>query len=172
MNDHTVRARELARNAADLIGKHDKALGDVLAPIRAELEVGLDADARLLAALPEAVEVADDGAALEVFRAATVPAALLQPAHDFATAPQPRPILWRDPGEVSHDTNNADAVLSVGEVALLASAGGLGKSTVVLEVASVAAKAHAAHLDNPRECGGTMVPQTVGSAIFRIGKVK
>ena len=50
---------------------------------------------------------ADDAAALEVFRAATVPAPLLQPAHDFATAPQPRPILWRDSGEESHDTNNA-----------------------------------------------------------------
>ena len=148
MNDHTVRARELARNAADLIGKHDKALGDALAPIRTALGIDLDADARLLAVLQEAVEVADDGAALEVFRAATVPAPLLQPAHDFATVPQPRPILWRAPGKES-DGTNVDAVLSVGEVALLASAGGLGKSTVVLEVASAAVRAYAAHRENP-----------------------
>ena len=72
--------------------------------------------ARLLAALQEAVEATNDGAALEVFRAATVPAALLQPAHDFATVRQPQPILWRDSDEVSRGTNNA--VLSVGEVAL------------------------------------------------------
>ena len=149
MNDHTVRARELARNAADLIGKHDKALGDVLVPIRTALGIGPDADARLLAVLQEAVEVADDAAALEVFRAATVPAPLLQPAHDFATAPQPRPILWHDQGKES-DGTNVDAVLSVGEVALLASAGGLGKSTVVLEVTSVAVRTHAAHRENPR----------------------
>ena len=58
----------------------------------------------------------NDGAALEVFRAATVPAPLLQPAHDFATVRQPQPILWRHSDEVSRGTNNA--VLSVGEVAL------------------------------------------------------
>ena len=50
------------------------------------------------------------------FRAATVPAPLLQPAHDFATVRQPQPILWRHSDEVSRGTNNA--VLSVGEVAL------------------------------------------------------
>ena len=42
----------------------------------------------------------NDGAALEVFRAATVPAPLLQPAHDFATVRQPQPILWRHSDEV------------------------------------------------------------------------
>ena len=47
----------------------------------------------------------NDGAALEVFRAATVlasPAA--QPAHDFATVRQPQPILWRHSDEVSRGT--------------------------------------------------------------------
>ena len=58
----------------------------------------------------------NDGAALEVFRAATVPAPLLQPAHDFATVGHTQPILWRHSDEVSRGTNNA--VLSVGEVAL------------------------------------------------------
>ena len=58
----------------------------------------------------------NDGAALEVFRAATVPAPLLQPAHDFATVRHTQPIRWRHSDEVSRDTNNA--VLSVGEVAL------------------------------------------------------
>lgn len=160
MNDHTVRARELARNAADLIGKHHKALGDALAPIREALEVGLDADDRLMAALPEAVEAADETAALEVFRAAIAPAALLRPIHDFAAVPQPRPILWRDSGEESRDIDNVDAVLSVGEVALLASAGGLGKSTVVLEVASAAASAGIAD-HYGAACGLRVVPDPV-----------
>ena len=46
----------------------------------------------------------NDGAALEVFRAATVLAPLLQPAHDFATVRQPQPILWRHSDEVSRGT--------------------------------------------------------------------
>ena len=60
---------------------------------------------------------------------------------DFADVPQPAPVVWRDPEPTETETDNADAVLSVGEVALLASAGGLGKSTLVLELASAAVAA-------------------------------
>ena len=55
-------------------------------------------------------------------------------AADYADAPQPAPVLWRD-DPARPDATDYDAVLSVGEVAILASAGGLGKSTLVLELA-------------------------------------
>ena len=48
-------------------------------------------------------------------------------------ASDPPPLIWRDA-----DQRWADAVLSVGEVAILASPGGLGKSTLVLEIAIAA----------------------------------
>ena len=52
---------------------------------------------------------------------------LLTTAHDVFHLPQPAPVLWRDP-DPRTDPGEVDAVLSVGEVAILASAGGLGKS--------------------------------------------
>ena len=61
-------------------------------------------------------------------------------AADFADQPHPEPVLWRDGGS-SHAPEHRDAVLSVGEVAILSSAGGIGKSTVTLHVASAAVKA-------------------------------
>ena len=61
-------------------------------------------------------------------------------AADYADAPQPAPVLWRD-DPARPDATDYDAVLSVGEVAILASAGGLGKSTLVLEIASAAVAA-------------------------------
>ena len=61
-------------------------------------------------------------------------------AADYADAPQPAPVLWRD-DPARPDATDYDAVLSVGEVAILASAGGLGESTLVLEIASAAVAA-------------------------------
>ena len=58
-------------------------------------------------------------------------------AAEYATVPQPAPVLWRDPDATEIGTD-VDAVLSVGECAILASAGGLGKSTFTLEIASAA----------------------------------
>ena len=53
--------------------------------------------------------------------------------------PQPAPVLWRDPGPGTDSSDDVDAVLSVGEVAILASAGGLGKSCLTLALAVEAA---------------------------------
>ncbi len=67
----------------------------------------------------------------------TAAAPVVVSAAEYADHPQPAPVLWRD--DPAHpDSTDVDAVLSVGEVALLASAGGLGKSTLVLELASAA----------------------------------
>ena len=60
---------------------------------------------------------------------------LLGEALDFAKVNQPAPVLWRDLGPdvadaVPAEADLADAVLSVGEIAILSSAGGLGKSTI------------------------------------------
>ena len=67
-------------------------------------------------------------------------------AAEYADAPQPAPVLWRD-DPAAPDSTDVDAVLSVGECAILASAGGLGKSTLVLELASAAVAA--ADFDRP-----------------------
>ena len=86
---------------------------------------------------------------------------LLRSAADFADAPQPAPVLWRDPGAGDDDLERCDAVLSVAEVALLASAGGLGKSTLVLEIAGAAVAA--ADLGAPfgAACGLRVAPGPV-----------
>ena len=60
---------------------------------------------------------------------------LLVDATDYANMDQPAPVLWRDPGHLFADDDRTDAVLSVGEVAILSSAGGLGKSTITLNIA-------------------------------------
>ena len=62
---------------------------------------------------------------------------VLVEAADFEGQPQPAPVLWHD-NPAAPDLQQADAVLSVGEVALLSGAGGLGKSTLVLELVSAA----------------------------------
>ena len=59
---------------------------------------------------------------------------LLTTAHDVFHLPQPAPVLWRDP-DPRTDPGEVDAVLSVGEVAILASAGGLGESCLTLALA-------------------------------------
>ena len=66
---------------------------------------------------------------------------LLVDAIDFANAEQPAPVLWRDLGPDIADDDPTDSVLCVGEVAILSSAGGFGKSTITLEIASAAVNA-------------------------------
>ena len=51
---------------------------------------------------------------------------LLKSASDVFDLPQPDAVLWRDQGP-GPDERKVDAVLSVGEVAILASAGGFGE---------------------------------------------
>ena len=73
---------------------------------------------------------------------------LLTTARDVFHLPQPAPVLWRDP-----DPGKVDAVLSVGEVAILASAGGLGKSCLTLALAVETATAAEAGREYGNACG-------------------
>ena len=66
----------------------------------------------------------------------------LRPLRAYADAPVPAPVLWRDPAAAEPETAHPDAVLSIGEVALLSAAGGIGKSMTVLALAVAAAHAH------------------------------
>ena len=102
----------------------------------ADLARGIEAAARRLADLDRG-----DGAA-----------PVLRSAADFADAPQPAPVLLRDPEPTERD-GGPDAVLSVGECAILSSAGGLGKSTWALEVASAAVGAAELGADYGAACG-------------------
>ena len=81
-------------------------------------------------------------------------------AADFADQPQPEPVLWRDDGG-SDSSEHRDAVLSVGEVAILSSAGGIGKSTVTLQVASAAVTAAAEKKPFGAACGLRVAPGPV-----------
>jgi len=133
-----IRARELAAQALDLDRKH----GADVAPILAAIVAAAGGDeATTRAALVEAAAAPDDGAALAVFEAAAQPAPVVCDLADYQTEPQPAPVLWRDPEPSEPHGADVDAVLSVGECAILASAGGLGKSTWTLEVATAAADA-------------------------------
>ena len=67
----------------------------------------------------------------------TAPRLKQRSAADYADAPQPAPVIWRDVPDAP-DSTDVDAVLSVGECALLSGAGGLGKSALVLELATAA----------------------------------
>ena len=103
----------------------------------AELLAGLEHGARRVREL-----LAGPGAAAPVVVSAA----------DFADAPQPAPVLWRD-RPAAPDATDVDAVLSVGEVAILAAAGGLGKSTLVLELASAAVAAAELGAPSMAVCG-------------------
>lgn len=70
----------------------------------------------------------------------------------FANEPQPEPIIWRDDPNHPDDTN-VDVVLSVGEVTVLASAGGLGKSTLTLDMAGAAVMAAEFKKSSGDSCG-------------------
>ena len=77
---------------------------------------------------------------------------LLKTASDVFNLEQPAPVLWRepDPGEVD---GKVDAVLSVGEVAILASKGGFGKSLLTLALAVEAAIAAEDGREYGNACG-------------------
>ena len=76
----------------------------------------------------------------------------LHPLSAYADAPVPAAVLWRDTGD--HDPDDyQDAVLSIGEVALLSAAGGIGKSMTVLAVAAAAAGAHVKAQSVGNACG-------------------
>ena len=68
----------------------------------------------------------------------------LRPPSTSASSPGavPAPVLWRDPAAAEREDAYPDAVLSIGEVALLSAAGGIGKSMTVLALAVAAAGAH------------------------------
>ena len=71
-------------------------------------------------------------------------------------ASEPPPVIWHD-----GDQHWADAVLSVGEVAILASPGGLGKSTLVLELAIAAVAKGKTTDDFGASCGLRVRPGPV-----------
>ena len=60
----------------------------------------------------------------------------LRPLSDYLGQPEPPPVIWRDDG-TDGDDGRVDAILSAGEVALLAGEGGAGKSTLALHLAAV-----------------------------------
>ena len=72
----------------------------------------------------------------------------LEPLAAARDEPEPAPVLWRDA-----DGRFADAVLSVGEVALLSGEGGLGKSYVTLALAVAGALAGDLHHEYGAACG-------------------
>ena len=85
-----------------------------------------------------------------------------------AAAREPDPVIWRDS---THQW--VDAVLSVGEVAILASPGGLGKSTLSLELALAAVTARTGQ-DYEAACGlrvhaGPVVWVSYEDSVGRIG---
>ena len=100
--------------------------------------------------------------------AAVLSAALspLRQAADFANVAQPTPVLWRDDPTAPENSTDVDAVLSVGEVALLSSAGGLGKSTFTLEVACAAVVAADRQQDYGAACGLRVLPGPVVLASY------
>lgn len=126
--------------------------------LRGWLDPDDDAERERLANLPAADLISDRQ---DFFRrlGGLLPGAgrsLAVSAADYADAPQPAPVVWRDDPAAPPDSTDVDAVLSVGECAILASAGGLGKSTFTLELASAAVTA--AELDaNFGAAGGLRV---------------
>ena len=111
------------------------------------LERGAELDTAALAGA-----IADRARHLRDLAAAT-PAPVVHDVADYLTAAQPAPVLWRDPEPSERTGADPDAVLSVGECAILASAGGLGKSTWTLEVAAAAVGAAELGADYGAACG-------------------
>lgn len=108
------------RNAAGLAGAEPDALGRLhrqFRQVRDALQSG-----------------GEPGALRAIAEAEGLPQ--LQSLHQV-DASEPPPVLWRAAAAGEH----ADAVLSVGEVAILAGPGGLGKSTLCLQWAAAAAAA-------------------------------
>ena len=80
----------------------------------------------------------------------------MAPLSTWKDEPEPAPVLWRDA-----DGQHADAVLSVGEVALLSGEGGLGKSYVTLALAVAGALAADLGKDYGAACGLRVMPGPV-----------
>ena len=80
----------------------------------------------------------------------------MAPLSTWKDEPEPAPVLWRDA-----DGRHADAVLSVGEVALLSGEGGLGKSYVTLALAVAGALAADLETDYGTACGLRVMPGPV-----------
>ncbi len=80
----------------------------------------------------------------------------MAPLSTWKDEPEPAPVLWRDA-----DGQHADAVLSVGEVALLSGEGGLGKSYVTLALAVAGALAADLGKDYGEACGLRVMPGPV-----------
>ncbi|MDE0207907.1 MAG: AAA family ATPase, partial [Candidatus Tectomicrobia bacterium] len=80
----------------------------------------------------------------------------MAPLSTWKDEPEPAPVLWRDA-----DGQHADAVLSVGEVALLSGEGGLGKSYVTLALAVAGVLAADLGRDYGEACGLRVMPGPV-----------
>ena len=80
----------------------------------------------------------------------------MAPLSTWKDEPEPVPVLWRDA-----DGQHADAVLSVGEVALLSGEGGLGKSYVTLALAVAGTLAADLGKDYGEACGLRVMPGPV-----------
>ena len=93
------------------------------------------------------------------------------------TGRMPAPVLWRDPGptvpDPGADPERCDAVLSAGEVAILASAGGIGKSTLVAaELVSAALTGADLGTDYGAACGLRVVPGPVALVSYEDAAVR
>lgn len=138
-------------------------------PERTEARERLRADVNALfrrrrpAALPggytraelEALEQAGKAESVEAAREllAPPPPPALAPLARFRNDPIPAPVLWRDPDPDAEGSRHPDAVLSVGEVAILAAEGGTGKSTAALALALAGADAAERGRDYGAACG-------------------
>lgn len=70
----------------------------------------------------------------------------VRPVTEFASDPEPAPVLWKEPDPGKENDPLHGAVLRAGEVALLSGAGGIGKSTLALQIA-VASAGNGLNLD-------------------------
>ena len=86
---------------------------------------------------------------------------ILSPLSKWRDSKIPEPILWRDNKTEGKGDTDVDAVLRVGGVAVLSSAGGIGKSILTLEVATAAVTA--APNRNAKACG---LRVTAGPVVF------
>ena len=76
----------------------------------------------------------------------------LAPLADWRGMPAPAPVIWRD-DPAAPELSSPDAVLSVGECAVLSAPGGLGKSYVTISLAKAAGTAHAHGKTYGATCG-------------------
>ena len=149
----------------------DAAARDVLRAAATPVSVTRQEELRaaFAAAAAEALAAADETGAHEALqvlnpgqRAALLEEPLaLHAVADWANEPEPAPVLWREPTEPNAEqaTERADAVLSVGECAILAAPGGTGKSYLTLALATAATAANGPHYGSA--CGLRVRPGPV-----------